>query len=240
MAKRHHLYQRRILKLLRSEGEASRPTLARNLGLSLPTITNIVKQLLEHGIVMEADYKQSTGGRRAALLRLDPDYVHALGLEVSYSYLRGARVNLIGEIVDREEVRNRPPSSKEPELEGVVGVARTLLDRAPDGVVTGVGVGISGIVSHSEGVSVKFPRSENWVNVPLARLLTERLGIPTWLENDVQAAGSQHHRAGRTHLLLRQLWLPGEPGLPCRHRQAGPGGHHRGRGGERDPQPGRR
>jgi len=188
MAKRHHQYQRRILKLLRNEEEASRPALARALGLSLPTITNIVKQLLGHGIVMEADHKQSTGGRRAALLKLNPDYAHAVGLEVSYSYLRAARVNLTGEIVDQEEGTRRPPKSREPDLESIVAVAQNLLHRAPDGLVTGLGVGISGIVSRSQGVSVKFPRSENWVDVPLARLLSERLGLPTWLENDVQAA----------------------------------------------------
>ncbi|MCK4297915.1 MAG: winged helix-turn-helix domain-containing protein, partial [Planctomycetes bacterium] len=60
MAKRHQQYQRRILRLLRSQGEASRPALARALDLSLPTITNTVKPLLEHGVVMEANYKQST------------------------------------------------------------------------------------------------------------------------------------------------------------------------------------
>lgn len=188
MAKRHHQYQRRILKLLRAQGEASRPALARALDLSLPTITNIVKQLLDDGIVVEADYKQSTGGRRAALLQLNPDYAHAVGLEVSYSYLRAARVNLVGEIVDEEEAPPRPKDVREPDLERIVGVVQAVLERAPVGQVIGLGVGISGIISSSTGVSVKFPRSEQWVNVPLAAILSQRLGLPTWLENDVQAA----------------------------------------------------
>jgi len=184
MARRHHQYQRRILKLLRVQREASRPTLARALDLSLPTITNIVKQLLESGIVVEADYKQSTGGRRAALLQLNPDFAHALGLEVSHACVRAARVSLTGEIVDQETT----PGGQEPDLEQIVDVARTVLQRAPEGLVAGLGVGISGIVSSRQGVSVKFPRAENWVNVPLATVLSERLGLPTWLENDVQTA----------------------------------------------------
>ena len=188
MAKRHHQYQRRILRLLRSEGEASRPALARALDLSLPTITNIVKQLLEHGVAVEADYKQSTGGRRAALLQLNPDHAHAVGLEVSHSRVRAARVNLVGEIVDQEEAPLPSPGPQEPDLERIVAVAQAVLERAPEGLVIGLGVGVSGIVSSQQGVSVKFPRSEQWVDVPLASILSERLGPPTWLENDVQAA----------------------------------------------------
>ena len=188
MAKRHHQYQRRILKLLRSEREASRPTLARALDLSLPTITNIVKQLLESGIVVEADYKQSTGGRRAALLQLDPNFAHALGLEVSHSRVHAARVSLTGEIVDQETTPSPPPGTQKPDPEQIVEVVQALLTRAPDGLVVGLGVGISGIVSSRQGMSVKFPRVETWANVPLAGILSERLGLPTWLENDVQAA----------------------------------------------------
>lgn len=188
MAKRHQQYQRRILRLLRVQGEASRPALARALDLSLPTITNIVKQLLGDGIVVEADYKQSTGGRRAALLQLNPDHAHAVGVEVSYSYLRAARVNLVGEMVDEEEAPPRPKDSREPDMEQIVSVVRAVLERAPVGQVVGLGVGISGIISASAGISVKFPRSEQWVDVPLAAILSQRLGLPTWLENDVQTA----------------------------------------------------
>jgi len=205
MPKREHQYQRRVLRYLRSRREASRPTLARALDLSLPTVTTVVKHLLDHGIVVEADYKQTTGGRRAALLQLNPDFAHTLGLEISYSYLRAARVNLVGEVVDREEPATRPARvpadgrAREPELEEVVGVARALLARSPKGLVRGVGVGISGLVSAETGVSVKFPRSEKWVGVPLGRILSDRLGVPAWVANDVQAAtlGELRYGEGR-------------------------------------------
>ena len=224
MPKREHQYQRRILRYLRLRPEVSRPTLARALDLSLPTITSVVKHLLDDGVVVEAEYKQSTGGRRAALLRLNADFAHAIGLEVSCSYLRAARVNLVGEVVDREgpfgslgtrsegggSVRGKSSSAgggtqketessrparaptdgrpREPELEQVVGVARALLARSPVGLVRGVGVGISGLVSAEAGLSVKFPRSEKWVEVPLGRILSDRLRVPAWVANDVQAA----------------------------------------------------
>jgi len=81
-------------------------------------------------------------------------------------------------------------------LEHIVSVARALLDRAPRDQMVGVGVGVSGIVSRSEGLSVKFPRAESWVNVPLAPILSERLGVATWLENDVQAATLAELRFG--------------------------------------------
>jgi predicted NBD/HSP70 family sugar kinase len=173
--------------------------LAHALDLSLPTITTVVKHLLDDGIVVEADYKQSTGGRRAALLQLNPDFAHTLGLEVSYSYLRAARVNLIGEVVDREEAPPRPAAAREPQLEQVVEAARVLLARSPKGLVRGVGVGISGLVSAETGVSLKFPRSEKWVEVPLGRLLSDELGVPAWVANDVQAAtlGELRYGEGR-------------------------------------------
>jgi glucokinase len=60
-------------------------------------------------------------------------------------------------------------------------------------------VGISGLVSAETGVSVKFPRSEKWVGVPLGRILSDRLGVPAWVANDVQAAtlGELRYGEGR-------------------------------------------
>jgi predicted NBD/HSP70 family sugar kinase len=199
MPKREHQYQRRVLRYLRLRREASRPTLARALDLSLPTITTVVKHLLDDGVLVEADYKQTTGGRRAALLQFDPDFAHTLGLEISYSYLRAARVNLTGEVVDREEVPPRLMGAREPELEQVVGAARAILSRSPKGLVRGIGVGISGLVSAETGVSLKFPRSEKWVGVPLGRILSDELGVPVWVANDVQAAtlGELRYGEGR-------------------------------------------
>jgi glucokinase len=135
---------------------------------------------------------------------LNPDFAHTLGLEVSCSYLRGARVNLLGEVVDREEAPPRVPAlrapgGREPLLEQVVEAARALLSRSPKGLVRGVGVGISGLVSAETGVSLKFPRSEKWVEVPLGRILSEELGVPAWVANDVQAAtlGELRYGEGR-------------------------------------------
>ena len=57
------------------------------------------------------------------------------------------------------------------------------------GQVLGIGVGIAGQVDKTQGVLLGAPNlSQATVDLPMARLLTERFGMPAALRNDVQIA----------------------------------------------------
>ncbi len=56
----------RLVQILREQGPASRPQLAHRLGLNLPTISGLTRELIGLGLIAESGYEKSEGGRRAA------------------------------------------------------------------------------------------------------------------------------------------------------------------------------
>jgi glucokinase len=60
----------------------------------------------------------------------------------------------------------------------------------------GVGISTPGPVDLPHGIVTTAPNLPGWHNVPLASLISEKLGIPAWLENDANAAALAEHRLG--------------------------------------------
>lgn len=174
--------------MARELGDVSRPQIARRLGLSLPTVTNLVQQLLEDGILTESGFSQSQGGRRARLLRLNSAHIRAVGVECSLLGTEAVLVDLSGKVLARHSLA--APATRDPEaaMNAIYGLVDQVLAQTGQDKPNGIGVGVSGFVNRAEGISVQFPRAENWSNVPVASLLSRRYRLKTFVVNDVQAA----------------------------------------------------
>jgi len=91
----------RILTLLREGEGLSRVRLRALTGLDGTTITNLTRGLLADRMLLSLGHEQSTGGRRAELLGLNPDWKFALGLYLGPRRICGVLANLWGEIKER-------------------------------------------------------------------------------------------------------------------------------------------
>jgi len=69
-----------VLDLIRAARTISRIELAANSGLTPPTITDVVRELIAHGLVVEVGRGASTGGKRRTLLQLNPEARYAVGV----------------------------------------------------------------------------------------------------------------------------------------------------------------
>ena len=78
----------------------SKSDLAAELKLSIPTVTDGLKELQDRGLVMREGSFQSTGGRPADIYRLNENRYVAIGVEILQNSIRAAAVNLYGQIVD--------------------------------------------------------------------------------------------------------------------------------------------
>src|SRR6267142_5752592 len=86
--------QSTLLNLIRTHAPISRPQLATLSGLSLVTVVKIIAGLLERRLVLEKDYAESTGGRRAGLLEINPEGGFVLGLIPQPESLTAVILNL--------------------------------------------------------------------------------------------------------------------------------------------------
>lgn len=189
--------------LYRAEG-LSRADLAREVGLTRVTISDLVADLIGEHLVIELGLRpDSRPGKPATLLDINRKGFVIVGLDLSNNAVfRGAVTDLDGTVIERGEV----------EVAGVVGDAATsavyallddLLARAAAPVI-GIGVGSPGIVD-LEGTVVSAPNLE-WQDVPLQQLIGERYQLPAQVANDANMAAIGERTfggAGADMMLIR-------------------------------------
>ncbi len=185
-----------VLRLIHQRGPISRVQLSEKTGLESSTITSIMQDLLRIGLVKEIGVGKSRGGRRPILLDLNASYGLALGVKVEASRLLLGAMDLKGKILTCAEV----PFKRGSDSPTVLSLLQENLRRwTSQGTrVLGIGVGISGFVDQETGTLLYSPIL-GWENVELAGPLGEELGLPVFVDNDVNTftLAELWHGAGR-------------------------------------------
>lgn len=185
-----------ILDLVREEGPISRSEIARRLHLSASTVTRIVNALMAENLLLESEEGSSSGGRRPILLTLNHRSSLIVGVYVGQTMV-GALADLQGTILERRSVSSLPGEGGVAQLEALIG---ELLEVADDlGIrVRGVGVGAPSVTDFARGV-VRWAPALGWRDLPLGERLEEALGVPVFVENEVNliALGESWRGAGR-------------------------------------------
>ena len=178
----------RVLEVLRGRGRISRADIARATGLSRTTVSTLVAELKEMGLVadVERSAEPSRGGRPGAQLMLrDPSQV-VVGIDFGHSHVAVAVADVGHNVL--AERRNELDVNREAGRS--LDVAATLFADAlsdasvePSSVV-GVGVGIPGPVDRARGMAGSANILPGWVGLHIANEMEQRLGIAVQIEND--------------------------------------------------------
>ena len=173
-----------ILKTIYGNGPISRADIARETGLTAPTVSDVVAGLLKSGLIEEIGLAPSTSGRRAILLKVVDDSRQIIGIDLSREDFRGAIANLRGQISYRKDIplEGRDGDSA---LTLVYELIDQLVEKAAKPVL-GIGIGTPGLVDASNGV-LQQSVNLNWRYIPFADLLQKRYDLPVYMANDSQA-----------------------------------------------------
>jgi N-acetylglucosamine repressor len=190
---KHH-NSRLVLKTLYDHGELSRADLARLTRLTRTTISDVVANLIERGLVEENGAGPSAGGRSPILLRVVDDSRHLIGVNLTNSGLHGAVVNLRGEI--RQRV-NQPLQSRAGDT--VLAQIYTLIDElvaAAGSPLLGIGIRTPGLIDTTSG-TVRRAVNFGWQDLPLRTLLRARYNLPVYVANDSHMAALAEYTFGQ-------------------------------------------
>jgi predicted NBD/HSP70 family sugar kinase len=199
------LYNVRIvLETIRLYGPLSRIDIARKTELTAQTVSNITRELIDAELILEVSRIQEGRGAPSILLALNPDGGFSIGLDLDKDHLSGILVDLSGNVRQRLYKELNFPSPDEA-MDLLEATARQLLanERVSLDQVWGVGVGLPGPIGVSSGsiiTNVVNPKAlEGWSNVPVVNILSGRLSVPVYLENNASAAalGERWYGAGR-------------------------------------------
>lgn len=104
-------YEKNALILLRRKLAASRADIARLLGISRPTASNIVQSMLDSGMIKECGKGRSTGGTSPIKLAICPEAAFTVGIDLGYNdRMIAVLLDNAGDIIESTEVDFNPES----------------------------------------------------------------------------------------------------------------------------------
>jgi predicted NBD/HSP70 family sugar kinase len=176
------------MEILRLHGQVSQADIARATGLSRTTVSTLVAELRDAGLVLDADSKpdRARGGRPGVQLVLrDPAKV-VVGIDFGHSHV-GVAVADLGHHVLAERIHELDVNRQAVEaLDRAARMFREVLDGvgADRTSVLGAGIGIPGPVDRARGTAGSATILPGWVGLRIASEMEERLGVRVEIEND--------------------------------------------------------
>jgi predicted NBD/HSP70 family sugar kinase len=187
-----------ILAHLGAQGPASRADLARLLGLSPASLTQLAKDLLAEGLIVELDHSPSQGGRPARMLGLAASGARAIGVKVVADHVAFVEVGIDGAVLrSASEPFDAAASTF---LADLTALLTRFIAGGGSSRLLGVGVGVPGSVDRPGSGSVDSAQL-GWVQAPVGETLRRELGLPVIVENNVNALAMAErlYGVGRRH-----------------------------------------
>jgi glucokinase len=135
-----------------------------------------------------------------------------VGIDLGGTSLLAVATTRKGKILGEKKRKTRAEEGASAVLERIVQAVHDAVSGAGAKMknVRAVGIGAPGPLNPREGVIIHAPNlGPTWNNLPIAAYLSEKLGCPVYLENDVNvgAVGEQALGAGRGHKSLVAIFV---------------------------------
>lgn len=178
--------QKRIITYYMHNHSSTIPDLAKEIDLSIPTVTKFITEMCDAGYLVSYGKQESTEGRPPNLYGLNPDSGYLVGVDIKSYCINIGLMNFTGDMIDLQmeiecHLENTPEG-----LEELCRHIRNFIDQTPvdKTKILQIGVNISGRVNPEEGYSFS---TFNFEERPLADILSEKLNYPVSIDNDTRA-----------------------------------------------------
>jgi predicted NBD/HSP70 family sugar kinase len=177
-----------LLRAVYNGAADNRAALAHETGLAKPTVSELIGELLDDGLLIEEGHGPSTegGGKRPRLLKFVPDARHVIGISLSEERVFGALAILDGRVVAQHYVDLSEAPDDTVVVDALLDAISGLMAQL-DAPLLCIGIGTPGVVDSREGV-VSYIADWGWRNVPLAKLVGMRFGVPVYVASRTELA----------------------------------------------------
>lgn len=184
------LNEQRVLDTVFSNGPISRAGIARATGLSKPTVSSVVGELEDAGLLFPDGESSGGVGRPAVLYRVDATAGYVYAADVGGTKIRGGIADLFGEIVTEAAI---PTPSDAPGPSLVREVADLLHGLATDAAVDrdqirAGGIGVPAIVDLAADRASGAYNLRGLETLAITEAFSDELGLPVQVDNDVNLA----------------------------------------------------
>jgi predicted NBD/HSP70 family sugar kinase len=209
--RRHNLSA--VLRLVHEAGSIARSSLTTQTGLNRSTISDLVDELKELGLVTESEATVREGIGRPSLVVRAANSVIAFAAHPEVDFLLVAAVTLDGQIVRQEKLIYPSRVSASQTVKDIAKLVAKIRQSLPPLVtITGLGVAVPGQVRLFDGVVREAPHL-NWLEYPLVSELKDQLGIPVFIDNDASLAARAERIFGAAKKFDDIIYLFGGSGI---------------------------
>jgi glucokinase len=194
-----HTNALRVLKLLRESGSCSKADLVRASGLSAPTITNVVGDLLAAGLIKPLGEGESNGGRPPDMISFKAERGCVLAVKLTADSLSFLLVDLNGHALDTHEIPLADRKTTPDAICNYIGeeVRRVLRKhRKKREQLLALVVGVPAIANVDDGIVLSISTLEDWRSVPLRAKLNKIVDCLVIIENDTNLAAQGERYCG--------------------------------------------
>lgn len=186
------LNKNRIFRLIYNSDKISRQEIADQLGMSLPTVNQNLKMLMEDGLIEYVGNFTSTGGRRAQAITIDNNARKAISVNIKADYINVDVVGLKGQIIYSMAVKAHFSKSSA-YIEKLTDAVRHAVDYvgADADDILGVGITVPGILDDEKQILISAPPLKA-KNYDFTRLISA-IDYPVIVMNDARAEAYAGH-----------------------------------------------
>lgn len=179
-----------VIDVIREEQNCTQAYISKKTGISKQTISKITANLIKEGLVLETGIGESTeeGGKKPVLFTFNPSSRYVIGVMIT-SKITAILTDLESDIIMEKSVGTHFRNGHNKVMSDLLKLIKEIIkeSRIEKSRLSGVGVGIQGIISH-ERIKL-LPSFTDWENISLGKYLENEISCKVFIENDNRLRG---------------------------------------------------
>ena len=184
--------RRFVLQCLFSNAPTTRANISRATGLTRATVSDLVSELIDDGLVLELGTAPSGGGKPPTLLTIADDAYHIIAIRLDASHWTGSILTLKRRVIESFTVGSAGRRGS-PAIDALSDLVETLVGSTRQRVL-GIGIATPGVVT-PDGTVIEATALD-WHGIAVGSLIADRFSLPTHVVNDASAIALAEYSLG--------------------------------------------
>ncbi|MDQ0252854.1 putative NBD/HSP70 family sugar kinase [Evansella vedderi] len=181
-----------LYKLIHKKGITSKIDFLNEINVPQTTLTRMVSELEERGLIRSRGYGESSGGRPPVLYEVVPDTGYVIGIEISRTHVSITLLNIMFDVLGQIRFTLTKDHTPKITIEKIIHKINALLEEHSIKIdlLLGIGVGAVGPLDREKGIILNPEGflADGWENVQIVSMLQSEFSVPIFLNNGANTA----------------------------------------------------